>query len=309
MRIFCISDLHLMARTPGWRNDSFPDTQTQKLKFILSYLKEPEDVLLVGGDFWDTPKIPFYVYAHYLPILFGQSVFSVYGQHDLRYHTRRENTPLYALSQTDVVQIAEEKPIWLDQNVNLYGASWDSDIPKIKNKDHFNILLIHRMITHGGPLFPGQEGNIEAKDFLKKYPFDLVISGDNHKTFFYRNSSGRILINPGSVCRTAIDQIDHKPLLFGATPDGVVWDVEIPIEPADKVFDLEKAIQKGEIEENTKKQVEDFLKALRQHPELRTSNWQSGLNFERNLRERAKELPGQVKEILLECLREKEDVE
>lgn len=301
MRLFCISDLHLMARNPGWRKDDFLLTQTRKLKFILDHLTEASDCLLSGGDFWDSPKIPYAVYAHFLPSIFGESIFTVYGQHDLRYHTRKENTPLYALSKTQTLWIPESKPLKLDNTTDLYGASWGEEVPKIKNRNKLNILLIHKMITHGGPLFPGQEGNVEAKDFLRKNSFDLVVSGDNHRTFVCRHND-QVLINPGSVCRTAIDQVDHIPKMF-RYEDGKVSEIPIPIEPSVEVFDLEKALQKGEIEETAKKRVEDFLKALKQHPE------QSGLNFERNLRERTKELPQKIKNILLECIREKEEVE
>jgi hypothetical protein len=66
---------------------------------------------------------------------------------------------------------------------------------------------------------------------LTKYPwFDVILTGDNHKTFT-EEYDGRILVNPGSMMRMDADQIDHRPCIFlYYAQDNHVEQVFLPIQ-------------------------------------------------------------------------------
>ena len=48
---------------------------------------------------------------------------------------------------------------------------------------------------------------------LKKYDFDIILTGDNHQTFDIEIDN-KILVNPGSVLRMKSNQDKHKPCVF-----------------------------------------------------------------------------------------------
>lgn len=273
---------------------------------------EDYDVLLIGGDMWDTPRIPYYVYARYVeilaPLIFAnRHIFTVYGQHDLRYHTRKENTPIHALSESGLLHelSAEQYWDWPPQKVRLYGCSWEEEIPKVEDKSFFNILVIHRMITSGGPLFPGQEDYTPAATFLRSHDFNLVVSGDNHLSFT-AEADGKFLINSGSMCRTKIDQVDHQPKLF-VYSNGKVEEINIPIEDPTEVFDLDKYVQVEDIKSEVKKKITEFLSSLKDSPEHLGLNFVD--NLEKVLKKHGEEVSHEIVELLYECMRESEVVE
>jgi hypothetical protein len=71
-----------------------------------------------------------------------------------------------------------------------------------------------------------------AMTLLKKYPqFDLILTGDNHKTFT-ATLNNRVLVNPGSLMRMDADQVNHKPSVFlWWGKDNSIEQVCIPIQP------------------------------------------------------------------------------
>lgn len=77
--------------------------------------------------------------------------------------------------------------------------------------------------------FPGKT----ARDFLAKYGYDLIISGDNHLTFI-EEYQGRILVNTGSLVRLSIDQKGRQPVIAKVIPKNgkleAEW-IKVPIEP------------------------------------------------------------------------------
>ena len=118
--------------------------------------------------------------------------------------------------------------------------------PKENFPDVLNILVIHQLVTEERQHWMDLDTTQTANILLRKTKFDLIVAGDNHKTIF--SSYGkRHLVNCGSLMRKGIDQAEHKPCVF--IYDSVKKEISqhfIPIEPIEKVMNLEKAKEEKE---------------------------------------------------------------
>ena len=308
MKLICVGDLHIRANRPVSRKDDYYHIQFEKFGCILdtaeNFIREEEEVaILQPGDFFDT-QVPYKVLADIAEVIgrrrvfgFHFPIFVVFGQHDMAYRNIR-NTPLYVLDLLGGVQKALSPSIiqtHLGVDVNIYGVDWDDEILKPETEG-FNVLLIHKMITKGGPLFPGQEDYEDAGVFLRKMTgigYDLIVSGDNHQTFVVERKKGA-LINAGSMMRMSIDQVNHKPCFF--VVDTEAREIERRdfrfVFPAEEVFDFGKSDRKKRAQVNF-----EFLNRIYSGKKL-----ELGLDFQGELLKRAKDvgLEDLIKSILEE---------
>ena len=136
------------------------------------------------------------------------------------------------------------------------------------------------------------------KNLLYQTKFDLIVCGDNHKSFAFSKGKEkkRYLVNCGSLMRSSIDQIDHVPCVY-------VFDTEkrtlkkhsIPISPAKEVLDIEQ------IEEENRKneELEVFIQSLSDNKIIEEGQF----DFERNvLSELSKIKDEKVMEIMKEVM-------
>jgi DNA repair exonuclease SbcCD nuclease subunit len=259
MKLLCCGDLHIRATAPRYRTDNYLETQMRKLQWIFATAEDEGcEIILQPGDFFDSPTIPNHLMVQILNLLYDfdhRSVHTVFGQHDLRYRNV-ENSALSVIETAGGVATAREYLI--GGEIAIYPASWEKPIPEVTDTNAFNILLIHRMIVKDKTLWPGQKDYTKAAGFMRKHKdFDLVVSGDNHQSFDFKDRN-RWLINCGSMMRMTTDQQDHKPCIwiFDTETKGVMRHL-IPIEEG--VFSPEAAIMK---ERN--KELEAFIATLKQ---------------------------------------------
>lgn len=265
MKIGCTGDWHITDKKPQSRLDeNYLRTIIHKIFFILETCKQNEVGLIIQpGDFLDRPSLSYGVYEllwetfNYWLTENNISVFTIYGQHDL-YYRSKENTTLSALIFTGVINELHSYAMQV-KNVDIYGCGWEEEIPKIAVKSNFNVLAIHRMIIKDKKLWPDQTNFIKAVDLLKQHDFDLIISGDNHRGFA-DEYKGKHLINCGSLMRSSIDQSNHYPhfWIFDTDTKEMVKFL-IPIEPANKILNLEEAAKEKVINEN----LELFIDGLK----------------------------------------------
>jgi hypothetical protein len=157
MKIIGTGDIHFASQRPKNRTDDYLTTQKIKMLHILDRaraLSGSEEVWVVfPGDVFNSPDAPYQLYGIWASLLNSYKtvkIFAVFGQHDLRYRTARENTPLHSLHASGFVHLLSEGAIrqirQRKQNVSIYGASFGDSIPEIQHKKDFNILVIHEMI-------------------------------------------------------------------------------------------------------------------------------------------------------------------
>ena len=292
MKILALGDVHITERTPKNRTDDYYQTIKKKLEWIHDLCHaEKIKIVIQPGDLFDSWKESDFVKQDMLKFFKKWkkdkiSIYTVFGQHDLRYHsTDRLNTPTAILEAAGVLHVLNKEPIKLNE-VYLYGCSWGDEIPtKIKNDKVTHILAVHSMIIESKKLWPGQEDYSTGEMFLKKSKFDYVISGDNHKAFSIKTEK-QMLINCGSLARSSIAQIKHKPR---------VWKISTKSKQTKKFFvPIEKEVLKNE-EDHRKKENRNLDKFLNL---IKTKTKINGLDFKNNILLRINELEPEIQNLV-----------
>lgn len=298
MKILCLPDLHLTDSRPKERIDDYTEALKNKFLFIIETAKKNCDLILQPGDFMDSPSVSYdflcwlIYYIKYCDI----PIITTTGQHDLRYRNF-ENTSLRTLSYScdNLIILNGDGDMYRrkDHNVTVYASPFNKEVPPIEKtlKKQFNILITHRMIVQE-KIWAGQTDAESSNLFLRNNKFGLIISGDNHQSFI-QSHKGRYLINCGSMMRSTIAQVDHKPfvVLFDTDKPDNLEIIKIPIAMPKKVFDLQKKGDKKEVDAN----LDAFCNGLSKSKEM-------GLVIEDNLLEYYKE--NKIEKDLIEIIEE-----
>lgn len=270
--IVAASDLHIHSRCPENRKGDYFGQVVNKFSELLGITirYSTPKILLVGGDFFDSPTVPYKVVKRIIELIIESEVhiMVVPGQHDLRYHVSGlDNTPLGNLHASGHVEILTPKMSKTTYaGFSFVGAGWNEE-----PEDEADILVMHRMITKKGELWPGQTNYSSAHAIMRKYPWaNCIISGDNHAPHVLRLNEGndghRLQVNCGSMVRSTKSQIGYQPRAY--LIDMLNWKakaVKIPCLPDEDVFDFDK-IEIAEIKEESKKiaqeKIADFINTL-----------------------------------------------
>lgn len=305
MLLMCLSDMHLRASNPENRIDDFPGVQFEKVNWILEYAEQNKiEYILDAGDIFHTANQPYSLVQLYIRLFLtarikGIKHLAVPGQHDMRFHSQDlTNTPFAVLEAAGVIDRLGSDPYFLSEDIHVYGAGFEEEIPKVEDTDAYNILVTHRLVVHE-KLWTGQEGEEKANILLLKNPdYDLIVSGDNHQTL-WSECDGGILINSGSLMRSKTDQVDHKPCFFLVDTDSHTYNqIYIPVRESSRVFNLDKVEQK----KSESKELDAFIEDLKKSsPFLQDKN----TGFVAELKRDAKtKLDGLEQEILQEIINE-----
>ena len=301
MILGAMGDLHHRKTSPKLRIDNYPETLKRKWEWALKEArKRGVEYMLLPGDVYDSHDAP-YASVIYLLKSIQKSKLSfgvVWGQHDQRYHTtKKNNTPLGVLTNTAVDALGSRPEAFLEDDgslTHIYGMSWGEPEPKIQDHSAFNVLCCHKHVYAKAEGWEGEDA-VESLTMLKRTPFDLIVSGDNHKQFIqtYRK---KWIINAGSLGRAKVDQVDHFPAFYIIdTILRKVERVEIPHEPIDAVFNMEEYQNQKE----RKTELEKFTTSLKAGKRI-------SLNFKKNvmdaLEENGDTLSEKTKEIILEVM-------
>jgi DNA repair exonuclease SbcCD nuclease subunit len=290
MKFLITGDWHIDKDKIKTRRDNVLAACTDKLGQIFQIAKSYGcKAILQPGDFFESHRAPDFLKQYVINFLKSDManvpIFTVFGQHDLRYHSSNiNNTPLKVLEASGVVSFLGEKPLVYPQDgVNIYGASWFEEIPDMWEKlSGINILVLHKMIVDS-KIWEGQEDHTFGKTLVMKSNFDLIVSGDNHKHFIMHSGTGgsigkRLLINCGSMLRTRIDQEDHRPCVYvyethPCKGEPVIEQVYLVVPKFRNVINVEKAVK---IKAENEKLIQ-FTDALSVDAHL------TGINYKRNV--------------------------
>ena len=261
MKFLCVGDLHYRASTPRARVDNYPMVLLGKIDQIndiadahgCSYIFQP-------GDFFDSSTPPYsLVSAAIGKHKENGGWLAILGQHDQRYHSSdRKNTPLAVLEKAGALHLLDPKGLVLRQpRICIYGCSWGEEIPEIDYLDFCNILVMHRMVIDDQKLWAEQTEFTRARALLRRHKFDLIVTGDNHHFFTDSVPGLRWLVNCGSLMRSNIDQIKHKPtVVVYDSEEQTIVDVPLKVAPASKVFDMLSAKREKERNDSLESFVE-----------------------------------------------------
>ena len=285
MKIFAFGDIHARDSKPRYRSDDYEDTLFGKIKWGIDLAIEKQcEHIILPGDIFETHRASNNVIWKLIKLmLFDDSnsfdnFLGVIGNHDAPFHNLLStNCPINILRAAGAFLLLHKDIVYKSGEVDFYGASWGEDIPKIKDENAFNVLVIHKMIIGEDKLWEGQENYVTARTLLAKNKFDLIISGDNHQTFV-SEYKGKTLLNMGSLGRMTAAQIDHKPTVAIYNTDTRNYELfEVPIKPASEVFNLEEIKYKKEVaQENAK--IKEYINILSNDGEKQEWNYIDNLH-------------------------------
>ena len=300
IRLLLSSDWHLRTTNPEHRIDaSFFYTQLNKIEQILQIASEKNcKYILQAGDVTDGPRPSFELIEKYVELFRKYKdirILHVYGQHDTRYRCKeRTATKLFNfLGYLQEVNGLHK----LSEDIHLYGASWGDPIPEIKDKDCFNILLIHKTIVDK-PLWIGHEDFLQSDELFKNNPYDVILAGDNHTPVFYKHKN-QTIVGCGCIVRKTIAEADLKPHIYILDiTDDLEYTLEkiyLQFKPADEVFKSE-ALERMDKKENQK--LQEFINSIKNN-EIGQS-----LNFRKNLEIAMKPMEQTIKNIIIKAFEE-----
>ena len=269
MKFISCSDLHIAVKAPTNRKDPYMEMCLTKLEFILkTAVEDAYGVIVVAGDFFDSAIVPMYLIRYVIELIkiYDVEILVVPGQHDMRYHTQGlHNTPLGILEAADCITLMDEKPYRSVKCMDtvFYGAGWESTETVEMDSDPFNVILVHRLVTKSGPLFPGQTDYIAAEGICQLYPHaDLIVSGDNHTPHMWKSELSNININCGSMIRKSKDQVEYGPAIWLCDSEtNKHLRIPIPIKPPEEVFDFNK-IEFEEAKQEHKMNLDNLVETI-----------------------------------------------
>jgi DNA repair exonuclease SbcCD nuclease subunit len=293
-KLLLTGDLHLTDKCPENRVDDYQDTVLRKFRFLFEVAKERGcDFIIQPGDFSDSPGLSYEMFVKVISIIKDNHIpiITTWGQHDLRYRSR-SNTFLSAMERAcNYLHIVTLEKGLEFSGLDIYASAWEEEVPLISSGSNFKVLVTHRMVVDE-KLWQGQEGYQNASPFLRSTRFDLIVSGDNHKRFFY-STGKRFLFNQGSLLRSNISQVGHRPSVIVFDIDSISYqEVFVPIEEPEKVFRMEKVMKDKERNE----ELDAFVSGLSEHKEM-------GLSFSDDLSNYLKVngIKDSIKNIIEEC--------
>ena len=307
MKFLITGDLHLRGSSPENRIDDFFEAQLNKMEQIFKLATENKcEMILCPGDVFDNPRPSFDVLEYYIKLFKkyntncdgGIQFLTVWGQHDQRFRTH-DRTALKLIESLGYIKTF--KKISITNDIDLYGCDYGDEIPNIENKDNINILLIHKTILDKQK-WVGQEDYLLSDKLFKKYPYDIIISGDWHHPVFYQYQKQTIL-NCGCLVRKTVAEADLIPHIYILDIDKEdltysLKKIELLYAPAEKVF-REEALNRETTKENAK--LQEFIESIKNN-EIATS-----LDFKKNLEIMMKNSDKEVKDIILKSLEEIND--
>ena len=240
------SDLHIRADVPLCRTDDYTKAMWDKLSFIFNLCSKYNIPLFCGGDIGHRSQWPNWLLSEFISLAKGVRIYSCLGQHDLPGHSIDE----VLKSGCGVLHISNI--VWFDNfdfvDIVHYGQ-------EIEPTPDATVLITHRLVTNNlKEDWPGQV-SYDAVKLLKDFPqYNLILSGDNHKPFV-AEYEGRVLVNPGSMMRNTVDQIDHRPrVYFWDAAQNIVEPVFLPYQ--DGVIDSSHIEVKKDRDERMKEMTE-----------------------------------------------------
>ena len=307
------ADIHLTDRRPICRKDDYLETLRQKLDFIREVQRKHDNCpILDAGDIFDywkcTPALISWALSN-LP----DGMVTIPGNHDLPQHNPNllNKSGLFVLALAKKIFLLSDGATFKTNNADVYGCSWgrEQEIEKrfnrtppsqtSENKSKRRVIILHTMTWSRklGKPWPGCT-DPHAGRVMKRIPnYDLILTGHNHQSFTNK-TGGKLLVNPGSIMRRTVDQVDHQPKIYlWFAKENDVIPVDVPIRPSREVISREHI----EIEEEKERRLVAFVRRLHD------SDWTVGFSFEENLRKFFQEnrVNTRVRDIIWEAVEER----
>lgn len=230
----CVSDIHLSLKPPVARSveADWLGVMKKYLQWLdhlaASYGGIQENVpLLASGDIFDrwNPNPELINFAlQYLP-----KMYAIPGNHDLPHHDygQLHKAAFYTLVRAGKIILVEPgRPLEIKgcQPLRLHAFPCGIPIRPLKDPHDFylEIALVHSYIWMDEYKYKDAPESESVSSLRKKFQgYDVVVYGDNHKHFLYKEKNFS-LINCGGFFRRKMDEVDYIPRVGLIYKDGTV---------------------------------------------------------------------------------------
>ena len=284
MKFIVRTDCHLSDKAPTSRVDDYLNTCLDKIKQIGRLAeKHSATAIIDNGDFFDSTvaknnshemvRKVIETHRDYYPC----PVYENPGNHDFPYKNLKyiKRMPLGVLFSAGVFQrltdqVFEENGL----KVRVVGLPYKSDFAPedfLIDREDEDVLICaaHTYASlNGGPIFDGNDQALSYHD-LSECPPDFFIFGHWHIDQGIQHVNGKGFMNLGSMTRGSLvqDNLDRIPrvgvLEVRKNEDGIISinaeAVELDVEPANEIFDLEK----HERLEQEERDINQFVSSLK----------------------------------------------
>ena len=240
MKYIFTSDWHIRTDKPVCRTDDFMETQKKVVGFIYDLAEKEDATVIIGGDIFHKarPERAQEIEMFLLKMFRRAPTAFIGGNHDFLYH-RAENAYKGSIG---VLALAGFKNVWYYE----YGKHASIDMfsfgKEVLGLEHYKLSCRHKIaVIHkycdNKPIPDFIGDGIQARDLLKEMPYDIIVTGDNHHGFTYKEED-RTVINPGSITRQVANMKEYKPRVYVYDEDeGIIRTVYLPDTDLDAVDD------------------------------------------------------------------------
>jgi predicted phosphodiesterase len=282
LKFLVSSDWHLRDDRPRCRVDVWHEAQQAMLSTIVDLINAEKCPMFVAGDILDSGTISPSLENMIIRELKRAEypIYTIAGNHDMPYHNMKH---LYRSSYMVLVQAGVL--------THLQGIV-DTEIGKVHAFqfgepviDGEGICMCHQLVFPHTP--PEYLIAISAEELLKSLNYGIILSGDNHMSF-YKKYGDKILINGGGILRQDADKKNTFPKIF-LYHNGV--------SAIDLLEDIEFVQQDYLLEQKNRDiRISTFIERIKVTQNI-------GLNFKQNIDNHIHDVRDEVVEIIYKAIK------
>lgn len=230
------ADIHLTDKQPINRVTPVQGVCIGKFKQMLSYARQHNCSLVLGGDLFENPCPSYSVYSAVVNAInaYDVPVYCILGNHDIVYgDLLSENNAIRALINSGHIMELTENPNYFIHPFGVCGISYKKELyDNYTCSADGNILVTHQFLaTRKLPY-----AHVLVQDF--KTNASIVLCSHLHTPFAITEKNVHYL-NPGCICRLNRNEQDIIPSCYLIKDDGN-WE-RLTIDPVLVEFNKEEA--------------------------------------------------------------------
>lgn len=287
-KLLVIGDVHICDKPPARREDGYKEAILDKLEecIEIAHEKDVTHVLFLGDIFHKkvANRTSHRLVQQVADILqrFGVPVLILVGNHDITDGTLSslEKQPLGVLRFLPNVELLEDKPIAIDDDIDIYPLAGVSpftiDDYQVQGMNKRDILAVHQSIV---PDVLSENALLQdilhdAKEVAARTNINIILYGHQHRhdgiyTVNRDDGTKAVFSNLGSICRLTIDDHDVYKVPAVLTLE-FLPNAERTVNPeiikltrvieAEKAYKLEEHMQ----EKDHSRHIDEILKKLKE---------------------------------------------
>ncbi|MGE5397941.1 MAG: metallophosphoesterase family protein [Chitinophagales bacterium] len=289
MKILFFTDTHFRGNSPVNRRDNFALTLKTKMNEVVQIANDHDvDIVIHGGDFFDSPVPALSIAAEFLEIMrgFNAPIYGVYGNHDIfaGNSITLPRTVLGFAARLGILNLIDPaQPLTIDKNgirAVFSGSPYKIDIDREDGRPgyltkKYNQADIHLHVVHG--MLSGQNdfpGDRTLIDEIIETEADITLTGHNHLGFGVVQKKGKYFVNPGALVRLSNHRREIERQVGVVLIDLSGGSIKIQIHKLQAAVPGSEILDRSRVDEikNRSETMERFTREVREAADLKRWN-------------------------------------